>query len=385
MDPVAQPSSPPGDEDAPPSPPKWSPHYEETFDKMWEALIEYGAAASPDDKEPPGKETPQSTPSSLVGDGGSAGSPVRTPSPAGPPVLPSPAGSPVQPPSPAGSPVGVARPTVGPPLPAVPPVGLAGTDWLNLDRAILRPEITAAVMTTDYEFICHQGLVRVAYSRDVRFPPTLALLGAPQNDVLPFKMTEDFVNMIAEEARMTVPWWDPRISAPMMKKNLFDLTDEEIEYREATQLARRNSQRVVRDGGGVAEYLQYYLQPKRAFTQANKATLDRQKADLLESGRKLRTVQTPYDSDDLASGKPPSATKRRRYATSRPPGTGEAGPSGEATTAEQRSEAETASQRSDRQQAAGPSSGPAPAVGPRRQAGLCWLPLPPQPPHHDGA
>ena len=324
MEPVAQPPSPPGDEDAPPSPPQWSPHYEESFDEMWEKLIDYGASAGSD-----GKETPMSTPRSPPVEVGTAGSPVRATSPAGPPVSPSPAGSPVQAPSPAGSPVD----KVGP-LPAVPPVGPMGTGWLNLDRAILRAEITSAVMATDYEFICHQGLVRVSYSRDVRFPPTLVLLGAPHNDVLPFKMTEDFFNMTAKEARMTVPWWDPRISAPMMKKNLFDLSDEEIELREATQLARRNSQQTVREGGGVAEYMWYYLQPKREFNQRNRATLVRQKADLLESGRNLRTVQTPYDSDDLASGKPSSAKKRRRQATSRTPGTGEAGPSGGAGTAQ---------------------------------------------------
>ena len=61
-------------------------------------------------------------------------------------------------------------------------------DWFHIDCVITREEITAAVGRATYNSMCHQGKVRVVYSRDPRHPPSLALLGVPQKDILPLRL-----------------------------------------------------------------------------------------------------------------------------------------------------------------------------------------------------
>ena len=85
-------------------------------------------------------------------------------------------------------------------------------EWGAIDRVITRQEITDAVRSHTYAFVCFQGKVWVNFCRDPRVRPTLALLGAPQVDVLPLRRKD------SADFEVDVPWWDPRIYEGMIRR-----------------------------------------------------------------------------------------------------------------------------------------------------------------------
>ena len=108
-----------------------------------------------------------------------------------------------------------------------PPLGDDGeVDWFHIDRVITREEITAAVGRATYNFTCHQGKVRVVYSRDPWHPPSLALLGVPQKDILPLRL------YTRASLEVDLAWWDPRISEGQLRRREVTMTALEQALRD---------------------------------------------------------------------------------------------------------------------------------------------------------
>ena len=177
-------------------------------------------------------------------------------------------------------PAGVGRPSS-------PPAGPSSRVRVDaaLQRAINREEIAAAIPTFRYPFCSYQGRARVLYSRSPKITPNVALLAAPQEDILPLVITS------ADRSPIRVKWWDPRISPSQLKKGLIQLTPQESEWRKATFLNRRNLQRRTRPGYDV--YATGYLVPKAAYMQRHTRKLGEQAAELMKLGHTVSDRQSP--------------------------------------------------------------------------------------------
>ena len=123
------------------------------------------------------------------------------------------------------------------------------------------------------------------YSRSPKITPNVALLAAPQEDILPLVITS------ADRSPIRVKWWDPRISPSQLKKGLIQLTPQESEWRKATFLNRRNLQRRTRPGYDV--YATGYLVPKAAYMQRHTRKLGEQAAELMKLGHTVSDRQSP--------------------------------------------------------------------------------------------
>ena len=224
-------------------------------------------------------------------------------------------------------------------------------DWGAIDRVITRQEITDAVRNHTYAFVCFQGKVWVDFSRDPRVRPTLALLGAPQVDVLPLRRKDP------ADFEVDVPWWDPRISEGMIRRRQVVLSRNEAAMRNATFVNRRNMHKSGRPG--FAEMHEYYWGPMQEFRSANVDLLASQELELQDLGLEVPGRQSPVPSVEIgaaarAKGKAPVEDD----ATS-----GGVGPSDTAGPSGTVGQAVTAGPTRAVGQAA--PAGPARAVGPR--------------------
>ena len=110
-------------------------------------------------------------------------------------------------------------------------------DWFGRNTAVTRSELKAAVRGYQYKFLCHQGKVRVAYTRDWRFKPHPALLAVPQQDVLPLKWSESFWKQASNASfGDSLPvtyfaWWDPRISTEHLHRKAVQFSEDEQALR----------------------------------------------------------------------------------------------------------------------------------------------------------
>ena len=170
--------------------------------------------------------------------------------------------------------------------------------WMDLDHPLTATDIGSGLREFTFSFCCYQGRVRVDFSRDVRDVPPVALLGVPQADILPFKWTSDFCDMTAVELSQYIPWWDPRISEEMVRRNLFALTAAEKKMREQTSVNRRNIQKKTHKWNRVVQL--QYRQPRLAYWRAHREELRQQKAALAAIGREVKDKekQAPYPSED---------------------------------------------------------------------------------------
>ena len=221
-----------------------------------------------------------------------------------------------------------------------PPLGDDGeVDWFHIDRVITREEITAAVGRATYNFMCHQGKVRVVYSRDPRHPPSLALLGVPQKDILPLRL---YTRAALE---VDLAWWDPRISEGQLRRKEVTMTAHEQVLRTDTFNLRRNLFKNVRSGytrPGQDLVFERYWRPMEEFRRENARTLADQVEALHRANRVVLDRQDPYTTDDEAAWAEPTDGARAPSPPVAPvvaAGPDAAGPSG---TAGQREEPEAA-------------------------------------------
>ena len=206
------------------------------------------------------------------------------------------------------------------PLPADDP------GWMRLERVPTATHIASALTTHRFSFVCYQGRVRPQFSRDVRVPPRPALLGVPQNDILPFKWTADFWRMTPQERRANVPWWDPRVSEEMMRRNLFGFTREEKKLRAKASVNRRNLIRIKHQWYRIVEIV--YSGPKMTYKAKRNRRLNHQRHEMRKVGQSvLDNKQHTYPSEDeltdgVSDGGTPGRVRRglrRRPRAARPP------------------------------------------------------------------
>ena len=170
--------------------------------------------------------------------------------------------------------------------------------WLDCDQPLSATGIASGLSTYTFAFTCYQGRVRVDFSRDPRDVPPVALLGVPQHDILPFRWTADFCDMSVVELGLYIPWWDPRMSQEMVRRNVFGLTPAEKKLRAKTTVNRRNLLR--KDHKLYRVHVLQYLRPRVAYWKAHREELYQQKMSLHAVGRSVldRTIQPPYPSED---------------------------------------------------------------------------------------
>ena len=176
------------------------------------------------------------------------------------------------------------------------PLSADDPGWMRLERAPSANHIAHTLPDHEFAFTCHQGRVRLKYSRDVRDQPPPSLLAVPQYDVLPFKWTANFCRLSAEQRRENVPWWDPRISDEMVRRNTFGLTKTEKKLRAAASVNRRNLHRTNHKWYEAFELA--YSGPKMSYRRSHNKRLNRQRHRLREAGLEVLDKQVTHPSED---------------------------------------------------------------------------------------
>ena len=168
----------------------------------------------------------------------------------------------------------------------------AGEDLYNLTRPITRGELEQALLSMHYDFVVWQGTVRVYFARGIFEPPSLPLLAVPKAHVLPLRLPPSLRPPRSPGIPVcaTVPWWDPRVTAGMIRKKCFLLSAQQQRWRDLTYDARRNLWKVDNRAPGrqhVLEQLhQRYTYQRDRFAMEQQQEIADQRAALV--AKKIR-------------------------------------------------------------------------------------------------
>ena len=178
-------------------------------------------------------------------------------------------------------------------------------DWYTRKGEITQTELMEALVEAEpFTFVRLQGVVLPYASRDptVRPPPALAALKL--EDVMTLEWSpEQHPNL---RIGPTIPFWDPRITASMLRKGQITLSKEETEWRLKTGEHRRNLWK-LREGRPIdrerrKQLEDAYLKHKEAYKQAHK--------EQLKAEKKTTTLQGVAEAEAaLAARAPPVQTR----------------------------------------------------------------------------
>ena len=169
------------------------------------------------------------------------------------------------------------------------------------------------MLAATYDFKEWQGTIRVLYSRSPFVPPTLVLLAVPKHHVLPLRLPPSLRPPQAQPIPVcqAVPWWDPRVTPGMIRKQHVLISKEESKWRSQTHDTRRNvwkgaERRGVEKQQMLLNLHQRYTQLRERYASEHALKIAKQCSALERSGYRLRKGWEEDQSGPESEGEEPN-------------------------------------------------------------------------------